>query len=314
MSLQLTDQAGRTKAATWNGRPIFNYQYFTDDALLDEVPKPHFHPLRTLGGSVVTIGRPNDHPWHKGLAMTLTEVGETNFWGGGSYRKEARAYIWVHNHGRQRHLRWTEERCGETSGSIAHEIAWETGQGQLLLKEQRRLGFEVHAADAFWTLDFEMDIRNATSAPLGLGTYESNYGLTGSFYTGLFWRIPREFLDYLNLRDRITQGTMHCEAGHSTEEKIHGSPGHWVALTGSVDDVLEPVTLAMIDRSRPDMSAPRVFIRKQQVGVALPFLGQESRQLAPGESLKLCYRLVLADGHWSRDRMADYCRSVLEQK
>lgn len=75
---------------------------------------------------------------------------------------------------------------------------------------------------------------------------------------------------------------MHCEAGFDTEEKIHGSPGRWVALTGSVDDVLQPVTVAMIDRSRPDMSAPRVFIRKVQVGVALPSKAQEAVVSHPG--------------------------------
>lgn len=312
MSLQLIDQAGRSKEATWNGRPLFKYHYVNDDVPIDEVPKPFFHPLRTLGGSVVTIGRPNDHPWHKGLGMTLTEVGETNFWGGGSYRPNA-GYIWISNHGRQRHLRWLETQCGDRSGSMSHEIAWETGDGRLLLHERRRLVFAVNAVESYWTLDYGMDIRNATAGPLALGTYESAYGLAGSFYTGLFWRIPREFLDYLNFRDRTTKGTMHCEAGFDSEEKIHGSSGRWVALTGSVDDVLQPVTLAMIDRSRPDMSAPRVFIRKQQVGVALPFQGKESRRLEPGESLQLSYRLVFAEGHWDHDRIAGYCRSALAE-
>jgi hypothetical protein len=310
MTLKLTDQAGRTKEATWNTRPLFTYQYQTEDLLLDEVPKPHFHPLRTLGGSVVTIGRPNDHPWHKGLAMTLTEVGEANFWGGVSYRPKA-GYTWIPNHGRQRHRHWLEEHCGETAGRLVHEIDWESGKGELLLREKRELSFEINAAQGYWTLDFGMNIRNATANPLVLGNYESNHGLAGSFYTGLFWRIPREFLAHLNTRAHDSHGALHCEAGHVTQETMHGSPGHWVALTGSVDDQLAPITLAMIDRSSAAMSQPRIFVRKQQVGIALPFLGKESRPLAPGESLVLKYRLLLADGHWPQGRIADYCRQVL---
>jgi hypothetical protein len=46
------------------------------------------------------------------------------------------------------------------------------------------------------------------------------------------------------------------------------------------------------------------------VGIALPFLGPASRTLAPAEDLRLRYRLLLADGHWDRARLAAYCTAA----
>jgi hypothetical protein len=207
-------------------------------------------------------------------------------------------------------VRWTEETCAATAGHLAHEIAWESQRGELLLTEQRRLSFEVHAAESYWTLDLALDLRNATAGPLALGSYESNHGLAGSFYTGLFWRIPREFLNRLQTRSLDVRGTMLCEGDLDSDEKMHGAPGRWVALNGSVDGPVAPVTLALIDRSAAGMSAPRVFIRKHMVGIALPFLGPASRTLAPAEDLRLRYRLLLADGHWDRARLAAYCTAA----
>jgi len=309
--LKLVDRDLRIREAIWNGQSIFSYNYVNEHVPLDESPKPYFHPLRTLGGSVVTLERPNDHPWQKGLGMNLTEVGETNFWGGPSYRK-GKGYTWISDQGRQRHVKWTEESCAGTSARFAHQIAWESGQGELLLTESRKLSVEIAPAEHFWTLDWEMDIRNETTGPLNLGSYASNHGLAGSFYTGLFWRLPREFLEQLSLPGHSSKGTMLCEGGRTKEVEMHGSPSHWVALTGSVDTVLEPITLLMIDRSSPDMSSPLVFIREHLLGVGLPFLGKDSRVLAASGSVKLHYWLVLADGHWQSDKIATYCRKVLD--
>ena len=311
--LKLVDRDLRIREATWNGQSIFSYNYVNDQVPLDESPKPYFHPLRTLGGSVVTPERPNDHPWQKGLGMNLTEVGEANFWGGPSYRKN-QGYTWIPNHGRQRHVQWMEEHCAGTAGSLTQQLAWESGAGELLLSESRRIGFDLNLTERFWTLNLEMDIRNATSRPLDLGSYASNHGLVGSFYTGLFWRLPREFLEQLNLHGKSAKGSMLSEGNRDTEEKMHGSSGRWVALTGSVDNVLEPVTLLMIDRSSPDMSSPLVFIRQHLLGVGLPFLGNDSRSLAAAGSLKLRYQLVLADGHWPKSKITAYCRDGMETK
>ena len=50
-----------------DGAELFRYVYRPDDPPL-ESPRPYLHPVRTLGGEVVTDCRPADHPWHKGIS------------------------------------------------------------------------------------------------------------------------------------------------------------------------------------------------------------------------------------------------------
>src|SRR5688572_17400723 len=59
---------------------LFSYVYQPDSPQL-ESPRPYFHPVHTLGGQPVTLFRPEDHVWHKGIAWSLPNVGTENFWG-----------------------------------------------------------------------------------------------------------------------------------------------------------------------------------------------------------------------------------------
>ncbi|MBC2600255.1 DUF6807 family protein [Puniceicoccus vermicola] len=72
----------------WGDLPLFHY-VARSEAPNEESPKPYFHPIRNLRGNVITNYRPNDHPWHHALSMTMTLVNGTNFWGG-QYLPEGR--------------------------------------------------------------------------------------------------------------------------------------------------------------------------------------------------------------------------------
>src|SRR3954464_270401 len=66
---------------TWRGRELFRYVYRAREAQV-ESPRPYLHPIRTLGGRLVSVYRPHDHVWHKGLSVALPNAGPDNFWGG----------------------------------------------------------------------------------------------------------------------------------------------------------------------------------------------------------------------------------------
>src|SRR5690606_30872426 len=42
--------------------------------------KPYFHPLRTKKGYDLTLERPIDHPWHRGLWFSWKYINGTNYW------------------------------------------------------------------------------------------------------------------------------------------------------------------------------------------------------------------------------------------
>ena len=72
----------------WEAVTLFRYIY-DPDMPQAESPKPFFHPVNTLAGDLITIYRPHDHVWHKGIQMTIAHLDGQNFWGGGSYRHGA---------------------------------------------------------------------------------------------------------------------------------------------------------------------------------------------------------------------------------
>ena len=80
-------------------------------------PRPYLHPVRTLGGVVVSATHPSDHDWHTGVGMAIPDVNGTNFWGGGTY---------VHGRGYaiERRPRCGPRRPGDRAG---HQFPAEPG-------------------------------------------------------------------------------------------------------------------------------------------------------------------------------------------
>jgi hypothetical protein len=99
--------------ARWADRELF--RYLPGDPQL-ESPRPYFHPVGTLRGDLVTIYRPHDHIWHKGIALSLPHVGEENFWGGPTFR--AGRYVQLPNDGAMRHESF--EASAEAKGRAVH--------------------------------------------------------------------------------------------------------------------------------------------------------------------------------------------------
>jgi len=87
-------------SARWGDHELFRYVYRPANPQL-ESPRPYFHPVRTLRGDEVTIYRPHDHVWHKGIALSLPHVGPENFWGGPTFR--AGRYVQLPNDGAMHH-------------------------------------------------------------------------------------------------------------------------------------------------------------------------------------------------------------------
>src|SRR5690606_20330684 len=63
---------------------LLRYVFVPDSPQL-ESPKPYLDPIRTRGGRVISLFRPWDHVWHKGIAWSLPVVDDENFWGGPTY-------------------------------------------------------------------------------------------------------------------------------------------------------------------------------------------------------------------------------------
>jgi hypothetical protein len=164
------------------GRTVAEYVIAPDvEATL--VPRPYLHPVRTLGGTVVTDVLPDDHRWHLGAGLAVPDVNGANLWGGRSY-VHGRGYVWLEDHGRIEHAGWRSR----TSDALDEELRWLGPHGTSLLAERRAL----HAAadGAGWRLTLATELTNGTETPIELRSPAVNGRGDGAWYGGFLWRLP----------------------------------------------------------------------------------------------------------------------------
>lgn len=266
-----------------------------DDALLcryvyasavpaNESPRPYFHPLNSLAGDTLTNFRPNDHPWHHALSLTLNSVDGWNFWGGPS-RRPADGYQWRADHGMQQHVAWRQLACSPTTATIAHTLEWRS-PGETLLHEERTLDFTLDAPAGAWTLRWRSTLANATTRALTLGNPHSLGGLPGSHYTGLQFRGARELLDdHLDPTIGIS-----AEGDLEGEKAVHGASARWMEWRGQLDGTLHRVKLHFENAAGP---LPW-FVRRGYPLAAFSFHAEANYTLPVGASLALDHTLTFS--------------------
>jgi len=291
MVMTLRD-AGTALTASWDDAELFRYVYQPDDPQL-ESPRPYFHPVRTLGGDVVTLYRPHDHVWHKGVALSLPNVGPDNFWGGVTFR--AGEYIQVHNDGSMRHDAFDVAVAKDDVVRLDERLTWVTEAGRDLITERRRIAAAAWPDDSAWCLAFETTFTNASGAGIVIGS-PTTEGRPNAGYGGLFWRGPRSF----------TGGSVLTPDGAGGDE-VMGSRGPWLGLTGQHDGHGRWSTLVFRDAPGNFSHPTQWFVRSTPFACICPapFFDTEVA-FADGASLALRYDIVVADGSLSPDGCAAF--------
>lgn len=265
---------------------LMRYVYRPDDPPL-ESPRPYAHPLRTLAGDEVTIYRPHDHVWHKGLALSLPNVGEANFWGGVTW-VTGRGYVQLPNNGSMRHDAFEQVTDG-ADAVVRQRLSWVTEPGETWFTEERTLHATVHRELDAWVLDFSTRFTNVSGVAVSIGS-PTTRGRPDAGYGGLFWRGPRSF----------TGGSVRV-AQASGGDELMGARSPWLAFTGVHDGHGRSSTVVMVDApSNPRHPTPWFVRATPFAGVCpAPFFDTEL-EVAPGETVHLRYAVVIADGDGSR--------------
>ncbi|MEV3923654.1 DUF6807 family protein [Actinomadura coerulea] len=197
------------------GREVAAYVQRGDLQAAD-APRPHLHPVRTLGGTVVTESRPDDHVHHLGAGVAISDVDGVNFWGGSTYvRGEGPRMLADHGRQRRRSLR-------PADGGHREELDWTGPDGTVVAAEERTLAARTltpRSEPGAWALDFAFALTGRTGRPLVLRSSACK-GRTGAGYGGFFWRAPKD-----------SPGLDVFTGEASGEEAVHGSVTPWLALT-----------------------------------------------------------------------------------
>ena len=238
-------------------------------------PRPYLHPVRTLGGTLVTDLAPEDHSWHLGVSVAMQDVAGSNLWGGRTYVRD-RGYTWLDDHGAIVHTGWLP-----TGDGIGELLEWRDRDGGVLLSEERHLSASSVAAG--WELSFAFTLRSA-AGPIALGSPATNGRPGGAGYGGFFWRAA-------------PGDTRTFTADAEGEESVNGSAAPWLALTGS-----GPYTLVF----RGLDGADRWFVRTGiYPGVCAALAFERPLVVTPEAPVARRLTVLVADGMLSRDGVAD---------
>jgi hypothetical protein len=275
-----------------------------------EASRPYLHPVRTLGGTLVSAHRPHDHPWHAGLSIALPHVGRHNFWGGPTYERD-RGYVQLPNNGRQSYrdpatviasdgtilvdatLDWT---AAASSVAAAAPRRGERTPGTLVLSERRRL--TAAATTDGWTVVVESVLVNASGGPLPQGS-PATAGRAGAGYGGLFWRLPPSFLG----------ATVLTPEGRRRDD-ANGIRAEWLGLASGA---AAPATVLMVSDSANVRSPSGWFVRTEEYAGFCPSPFDREELLVPvGGSVRLRYACVISDGAPDPETLAAAGRSALD--
>lgn len=261
---------------------LFRYTYQATDPIR-EAPRPFLHPVRTLDGDIITVYRPHDHVWHKGFALSLPHVGDTNFWGGPTFTGQG--YEQLPNNGAQRHVAVTREVSEGPVLRFDHELEWFTQDEDLVITESRQLSAQLTDDQAAWTFSFDTTITNVTDEVLSIGS-PTTHGRDNAGYGGFFWRGPREF----------TGGAL-CNPSGLGKDELMGQRAPWMAFSGKHDENDHASTVVMVDHPDNFEGDCQWFARTTSFAglCPAPFFSEEYR-LESGASLRLRYGVVIATG------------------
>ncbi|WP_053175669.1 PmoA family protein [Nonomuraea sp. SBT364] len=281
MTLQVNHELGRSVTVSAGDAELFTYVY-RPDTPVRESPKPYIHPIRTLGGALVSLFRPHDHVWHKGIAWSLPHVGEHNFWGGPTY-VHGRSYVQLGNNGSATHREMTGLSAG-AAAELAHTLDWTSQAGDPVIEERRSLGAAV-VDGTTWSLVFDTAMTNVSGGTLAFGS-PTTKGRENAGYGGLFWRGPRSF----------TGGVVQSPDKAGGDE-LRGTRAEWFGFRGRHDETGGHSTIVVVDDTANPRHPPQWFARSEDFACLCPapFFGEEL-DLPDGGTLRFRYAVVIGDG------------------
>ena len=228
-------------------------------------PRPYLHPVRTLGGVLVSAELCFDHPWHLGASVTVADVNGVNLWGGRTYVRDE-GYVWLEDHGRIRH-----DAFDPAGDGIDERLTWCDGKDRPLLTEHRQI--TAAPAEQGWELSFRYALTAPESQDVSLGSPATNGRTGGAGYGGFFWRMPP---------GKATAFVADPDADP------HGSTADWVAVT--VDDAY---TLIFRGLAGDD----RWFVRTEgYLGVCAALAWENPLVIPAGTTIGRHLRVLVADG------------------
>jgi hypothetical protein len=291
-------------------------QPFTSYIWPERLAKPVLYPIRTARGALVTRGFPLDprpgervdHPHHVGLWFNYGNVNGVDFWNNSdALPPEQQAKM-----GRILQRAVVSTRSGAGAGELVVDADWVMPDGSVLLNEHTRYVFRGDAG--MRSID---RITRLTARDEQVRFPDDKEGVIGLRVARALEQPsdkPEVFTDSsgrptaVPVLDNTGVTGSYTSSEGVTGDKVWGTRGRWVALSGTVDG--EPVVLLMLDH--PENPGYPTYWHARGYGLfAANPLGQavfsNGRQkldfeLAPRASATFRHRLLVLSGPFSKQR------------
>ncbi|MGD0499490.1 MAG: PmoA family protein [Bryobacteraceae bacterium] len=281
-----------------DGKTVWQFRYGK------ELPKPMFHPLALVDGSVLTWDSPPDHPWHHALWFSWKYLNQVNYWE--EPRRTGRASAADKNGEPVGLTDWSNVRIDARANfgaRITLDLSYHEADRPPVVRERREITITAPDAVGEYHLDWAMtftagdrDVFLDRTPVLG-----DRGGVSYGGYAGLSIRLAKDFLD---ARTVTTTSAARAEqrVGMFCERDAYG-----VDFNGVISG--QAAGVAFLD-DPANLNSPTPWYLIVQPQDTSPFLFAEAAViyykpyvLKAGQSFTLRYRTVVHRGRWDSARL-----------
>lgn len=278
-SLALQDSSGR---AIWQ----LNFDKAQD--------KPYFHPLRTPKGHNLTLERPKDHPWHRGLWFSWKDINGVNYWEEDTKKglAEGRSIIKSIN----------VEKHEDFSAKVILEISYEE-IGEPMITEKRILTIGSPVNDEEYTIAWHQDFTFTEDVRLYLEKPGKHGGEEWGGYAGLSFRGSEE----------LSRPRFIASSGWQNSADItgYGEKERWMDMTSQIAGADEYAGLTIYDSpSNPRYPSPYYiwFAKGENTFFTPSLLFDGPMDFKKRDTLTLDYLVLIHDGKRSVQQLESFIK------
>lgn len=251
--------------------------------------KPYFHPLRTPRGYNLTLERPDDHPWHRGLWFSWKNINGIDYWTDDPKTGIAAGRSIIDSVA----IKTNEDFSAEVTIYLSYEE-----EGQPVLTGVRVLTIGSPVDQDQYTIRWDQTFTAQEAVELYLEKPAKHGGVGWGGYAGLSYRAADSLTDHRYLASN----------GWTNQEDLmgYGEQATWMDLSAKVKGTEDYVGLAMFDHPQnPRYPSPwYVWFEVDEHAFFTPsFLFDAPLPLKANERLSLQHLVLVHDGKGTAEQL-----------
>ncbi len=271
------------------------------------LPKPYFHPVALVDGTILTAPSPADHPWHRALWFSWKMLNGVNYWEEDPRTGKCEGVTDV------RATKIAQNADG--SARIEMSIDFHPANQPAVLMESRSIDVSAPDARGAYRIDWSGTFTACAKDVLLQG------GTAGGGYAGLSVRISQASGDWVLIdsegrRDTASDGSPSNPLG--TAANTHGQRARWMDFSIVDAATAQPCGIAILEHpSNPRHPSQwhNVMVAAGRFGYFSPaMLWSQPYTLAAGQKFTLRYRILVHPGRGARDSLEAQWRAFAAQQ